>query len=81
MEMQTNLFIMLVIIGAVLSLMAAAMAYLISYAEYEKHFVDKWKPKVMALEAAAVIFLLFMVITLVAAFYFGGSSFVANPSG
>ena len=71
---------MLVIIGAVLSLMASAMAYLISYAEYEKHFVDKWKPKVMALEAAAIIFVLFMVITLVAAFYFGGPAFVASPA-
>jgi len=70
--MQANLFSMLVVIGAVFSLLAAAMAYLITYAEYEKHFLDKRKPKLMALEAAVIIFVLFMIITIVAAFYFGG---------
>jgi hypothetical protein len=72
--MQTNLFTVLVLIGASFSLIAATMAYLISYTEYVKHFIDKRKPIIMALEAAAIIFALFMVITLIAAFFFGGQA-------
>jgi uncharacterized membrane protein len=78
--MQTNLFTLLFIIGASFSLIAAVMAYLISYTEYVKHFIDKRKPIIMALEAAAVIFALFMVISIVIAFFFGGSAITQNPS-
>jgi hypothetical protein len=77
--MQTNLFTLLFIIGASFSLIAAAMAYLISYTEYVKHFIDKRNPIIMALEAAAIIFALFMVITLIAAFCFSGQA-AGNPS-
>jgi len=70
--MQVNSFLILIVIGAAFSLLAAAMAYLISYTEYEQHFLDKRKPKLMSLEAAALIFVLFMVITIVAVYFFGG---------
>jgi K+-sensing histidine kinase KdpD len=73
--MQANLFTMLVLIGAMFSLIAAIMAYLISYLEYEKHFIDnKGKARLMSLQAAVVIFVFFMVITIVAAFFFGGQT-------
>lgn len=72
--MQISLFTLLLIIGAAFSLFAAAMAFLISYAEYVKHFIDKRKPIIMALEAAAVVFALFLVISLIIAFYFGSTA-------
>ncbi len=78
--MQLNTFLLLVIMGAAFSLIAAIMAFLISYTEYEKHFIDnKGKAMLMSLEAAAVIFALFMVVTVVAAFFFGGASVNHSP--
>ncbi|MGA9047594.1 MAG: hypothetical protein WB588_01220 [Dehalococcoidia bacterium] len=77
--MQTNLFTMLVGIGASFSLIAAIMAYLISYLEYEKHFIDnKGKAKLMSLQSAAIIFALFIVISIVIAFYFSSSAITGN---
>jgi hypothetical protein len=79
-EMLVSFFIMLMAMGAFFSLVAAAMAYLITYTEYEKHYNEKRKARLLALESAAFMFVLFMVITLVAACYFGSQAPSVNPS-
>lgn len=75
-----SLFVMLTAIGSFFSVAAGLMAYLITYTEYAKHFDDKSKARRMALESAAFMFGLFMLITLVIAFYFNGRVPVVNPS-
>ncbi len=69
--MQVSLFTWLVVIGSLFSLAAAAMAYIISYTEYEKHFLQKKRAVVISLQSAFFIFLLFIAITLAIAFFFG----------
>jgi len=70
MIIQSTLFKLLLIFGAVLSLIAAAMAFLISYEEYRKHFIDKRRAFMMSMQSAAIIMIFFIVITLVAALVF-----------
>lgn len=74
-----SLFVMLTAIGTFFSLAAALMAYLITYTEYEKHFDEKSKARKIALESAAFMFGLFMLITLVVSFYFNSRVPVINP--
>jgi len=59
-------------IGIIFSLIAGAMAFLITYAEYEKHFPD-YKRKVwqLSFESAAVFFFFFAALSVTLAFIFG----------
>jgi len=67
-----TIFVAIILIGSFFSLTAAVMAFLITLNEYQKHYIDKVKPRLMALETAAVFFGLFMVISVVTAWYFAG---------
>jgi len=48
------------------------MSYLITYAEYEKHYNEKRRARLLAWESALFMFVWFMVITIIVAYYFGG---------
>ena len=52
----------IILIAAVAGCFAAVMAFLISYEEYARHFPDKKKPRMMALEFALVAFTFFLAI-------------------
>jgi uncharacterized membrane protein SpoIIM required for sporulation len=54
-------------LGAVFALLASAMAFLISWQEYSRHFHDRKKALRLALRSAAVAFLFFAVLAVVAA--------------
>ena len=55
----------IIIIGAGFALLAAISAFLISYSEYSRHFMDKRKAVKISLETALVIFIVFVVITII----------------
>jgi len=57
----------IIFIAAIAGCFAAAMAYLISYQEYLRHFPDKRKPRMMALEAALFAFAFFFGIGVILA--------------
>jgi|GEM_PF-337418 hypothetical protein len=78
--MQTNVFLLLIVIGATFSLIAAAMAFLITYSQSRKFYRDKKQVRNAALQSALFMFILFMVISLVIALYFGGQELFSNPS-
>ena len=59
-----GLTIALFCIAAVLSLLAAVMAFLITYAEYAHHYLDKRKVFKTALEAAVFTFVVFLALGL-----------------
>lgn len=68
---------LIIFIGIALSLIAGSMAYLITYAEYEKHFPDnKKKAYFLALESAAVFFTFFAILAIVLAFVFGNLTLI-----
>jgi hypothetical protein len=52
-------------IGLMLSPLAAAMAFLITYEEYSHHYADKKKPLRFALEAAGYTFVVFGILSFV----------------
>ena len=52
------------IVGLILTPIAALMAFLGAYEEYSHHFIDKKKPLKLAIEAAVFAFILFGIITL-----------------
>lgn len=54
----------LVVLGVLFSALAALAAYLITYAEYVRHYPDSQRPRRMALEAAIVAFVAFLVLGL-----------------
>jgi O-antigen/teichoic acid export membrane protein len=56
-----------VLIGTLAGCLAGIMAYLITYEEYSHHFIDKKRPRRMALEAALLAFAIFFGIGLVLA--------------
>jgi len=53
------------IIGLVFSPIAAIMAFLITYNEYQRHYPTKTKPRRMALEVAIITFVFFLVLSVV----------------
>jgi len=57
----------IVLIGLVLSLFAALAAFLITYEEWSHHYLDEREPFRHAVEAAAVAFVVFAVLTILAA--------------
>lgn len=52
-------------IGFVFSPLAALMAFLIAYGEYQHHYPDKAIPRKLALEAAVGTFIFFVVISVI----------------
>ena len=56
------------IVGLVFAPIAAAMAFLITYGEYSRHYTDKKKPLKFALEAALLAFVVFSLIAFIAVF-------------
>jgi hypothetical protein len=52
-------------IGGFFGLLAALMAYLITYGEYVHHYQGKKEPRELALEAAVFTFIFFFLLTLV----------------
>lgn len=55
-------------LGGVFALLASAMAFLISWQEYARHFRDRKKALWLSLRTAVVAFLFFPVLTVLAAF-------------
>jgi len=53
------------IIGLTFSPIAAIMAFLIAYNEYQHHYPTKTKPRKMALEVAIVTFVFFLALSVV----------------
>jgi len=49
--------------------LASLMAFLITYEEYSHHYVGKQEPVKAALEAAAFTFCVFVVLSLLTAFF------------
>ena len=56
------------LIGSVVGLFAGLMAFLITYEEYARHYVERQKPLRLALEAAAFAFFVFLVLSVVVGF-------------
>ena len=61
----------MLILGAMFSLLAGTMAFLITYNEYSKHFKDRRKAVLAALQTAVVAFLFFVALSLVAGLVLG----------
>jgi hypothetical protein len=59
---------MSILIGLVFSPLASAIAFLITYGEYTHHYPDKRKPVKLAIQAAWVTFVFFIVLALVVGF-------------
>ncbi|MBF6612967.1 MAG: hypothetical protein IVW55_07530 [Chloroflexi bacterium] len=56
------------LIGSVVGLLAGLMAFLITYEEYARHYVERQKSLRVALEAAAFAFFVFLVLSVVVGF-------------
>jgi len=59
------------LLGGVFGVLAAMMAYLITFGEYTHHFPDTRMPRKLALETAVVTFAVFMLLALVAGVFLG----------
>lgn len=57
------------LIGLLFSPIAGAMAFLIFYNEYLHHFPDKKRPFKIAIEAAILTLVLFIILSIVAGFF------------
>ena len=56
------------VIGLIFSPLASAMAFLITYGEYVHHYPDKRQPVKLAIQAALVTLIFFIVLSLVIGF-------------
>jgi hypothetical protein len=56
------------LVGIVIGLFAGLIAFLITYEEYSRHYLEKKKPLMLALEAAAFAFFVFLVLSVIAGF-------------
>ena len=56
------------LVGSIVGLFAGLMAFLITYEEYARHYVERQKPLRLALEAAALAFFVFLVLSVVVGF-------------
>lgn len=66
-----RIFSLLLVIGLVFGSLAALMAYLITYKEWEHHYPSPKIPRRMAIETAIFTLLFFLGVTLVLALFFG----------
>lgn len=57
-------------VGVIFGLLAALMAYLITYNEWLHHYPSKKEPRKIALEAAVFTFIIFLVLSLFIGFIF-----------
>lgn len=57
-------------VGVIFGLLAALMAYLITYNEWLHHYPSKKEPRKIALEAAVFTFIIFLVLSLFIDFIF-----------
>jgi len=64
-----KLIMLFSLIGLILSPIAALMAFLITYKEYEHHYPGKSEPLKLATEAAIFTFVLFMIIAVIAGLF------------
>jgi hypothetical protein len=62
--MTTGSLSVFAIIGVLFGSLAAACAFVIAYAEYERHFPGRARPLRMALQAALVTFAFFVLASL-----------------
>jgi hypothetical protein len=60
-----------VLLGGVFGVLAAVMAYIITFGEYPHHFPDTRMPRKLALETALVTFAVFMLLALLTGVFFG----------
>ena len=60
-----------IVIALIFAPLASAMAYIITYGEYLRHYPDKKKPVRLAIEAALVTFVFFIVLSFVIGFLLG----------
>jgi len=58
-------------IGLFFAPLAALMAFIITYGEYQHHYPDKATPRKLAIEAAAGTFVFFMIISVVIGWFLG----------
>jgi hypothetical protein len=58
---MSNLFF---IIGGGFGALAGLMAFLITYEEYARHYIDKRSPWIMALQSALFTFVVFLVLVI-----------------
>jgi len=61
------------LIGLIFSPIAGAMAFVIFYNEYLHHFTDKKQPLKIALEAAVLTTILFVILSVIAGFFIAGN--------
>jgi K+-sensing histidine kinase KdpD len=59
------------LIGLVFAPVAAMMAFLITYGEYQHHYPDKATPLKLALEAAVVTFIFFLALSIITGWLLG----------
>jgi predicted membrane protein len=57
------------LIGAIFSALAALCAFLITYEEWSHHYASRKEPLKHAIEAAIVAFVVFMILTTLAAVF------------
>jgi hypothetical protein len=56
------------LVGMVIGLFAGLIAFLITYEEYSRHYLERRKPLRLALEAAAFAFFVFLVLSVIVGF-------------
>jgi hypothetical protein len=61
----------ILLIGLVFSPIAAMMAFLITYGEYQHHYPDKATPRKLALEAAVGAFIFFLALSIIIGWLLG----------
>ncbi len=66
--MMTNVFPLLFVIGLMFSPLAAVMAFVITYEEYAHHYAGGRKPLRLAAQAAAITFVVFVSLAVLAGF-------------
>ena len=68
--MNNSSFDLILVLGGIFSLLAALMAYLITYNEWVHHYPTKKQPRKIALEAAAFAFFIFLLIAVFTGLFF-----------
>lgn len=64
--MNRSVLLLVLCIGLFFGSIASIMAYLITYEEYAKHFLNKREPVLYALQSALFAFLIFVAIACLA---------------
>jgi hypothetical protein len=59
------------VVGVTLAPLAAIMAYIITYQEYQHHYPDSGTPRRMALQTAVYTFVFFVILSLAAGWVLG----------